>query len=362
MAGAFSQIAGALGGTLSSGFSTIVFFLTRECGARCPFCFNTKKTLPGAAQGGLLTVEEYSKLAANLRGLRQAIFSGGEPFLRKDISEIASALRREAGVRLFSIPTNGMAEGALESVERMARENPGADFNIQVSIDAVGERHDRLRGPGCFKKAVALGRGLLGLQERIANVTFIVGSTVTAETIDDAEPLEEFLLKEYGGRLLYHNIQLDQRLGSCLLADESLREKARPLGSGAGRGGGIFAALIRRLYQRAINRVIIDQAAAGKMLYACLAGRKLAVVLPDGRMAPCEPFVFESRYDRFKPVGLREHGLDPARAMDTDAWRGMLRSIDSRECDACPWSCGTIRSLLDSPAGWPFLLGFGGGR
>lgn len=331
---------------------TMVFFLVDRCNAKCPYCFNTRldhleNHVPVA--GRELTLEEYAVLARNLRGLNQAIFSGGEPFLHPDIDRIAGLLHREAGARLFSIPTNGaLPERVLPKVEAMAAACPGAVFNLQVSLDAVGEKHEAMRRlPGGFAKAVRLGHDLLDLGERLRNVNFVVNTAVLAENLADVRELRAFLKTEFGGRLKYHNLQYDQRLGR----EVDALEEDEPAS-----GGGLFEAAVRRLYIRGVNGVIRRQLAEDRMVYACNAGRKLGVILPTAEFSPCEPFVFEPRYKDFPTLDLRAHGLDPYAAMRTPEWERMLRFIRAKKCAACPWTCAAISSLFYEPVNWPQLL------
>ena len=67
---------------------SLIHFLTNRCNARCSFCFidfedpNTFK--------GELNIEEIEKLTKTLgNSLLNVNFTGGEPFARHDITEIA---------------------------------------------------------------------------------------------------------------------------------------------------------------------------------------------------------------------------------------------------------------------------------
>ena len=67
---------------------SIVHFLTNRCNARCSFCFidfDDPKTFRGE-----LTLDEIDKMTKNMgETLLNVNFTGGEPFARKDIIEIA---------------------------------------------------------------------------------------------------------------------------------------------------------------------------------------------------------------------------------------------------------------------------------
>ena len=84
---------------------SIVHFLTNRCNARCSFCFidfddpNTFKNE--------LSLDEIDKLTKNLgNSLLNVNLTGGEPFARKDITEIAKLYIKNTTVQSMYITTN----------------------------------------------------------------------------------------------------------------------------------------------------------------------------------------------------------------------------------------------------------------
>ncbi len=55
----------------------------------------------------LVTLDEIEKISKSLPGLLHLILTGGEPFLRSDIEEIAGVFYKNSGTKSISIPTNG---------------------------------------------------------------------------------------------------------------------------------------------------------------------------------------------------------------------------------------------------------------
>ncbi|MDP6528318.1 MAG: radical SAM protein [Gemmatimonadota bacterium] len=102
-----------------------------------------------------LPPEFYSRLPGSLRNLN---ISGGEPFMRDDLPEIAAVLRARLGSPRIVISTNGMLTDKI--VEQSLEMAPVA---IRVSIDGVGEVHDKIRNvEGCFERVVETVRRLQG--------------------------------------------------------------------------------------------------------------------------------------------------------------------------------------------------------
>ncbi len=104
-------------------------------------------------------------------------FEGGEPLLRRDVGEIL----REAHARFHtSLVTNGwLLAGRLPEIA------PHLDL-LFVSLDGIGETHDRLRGiPRSFERAV---QGIRASREQVPT---IISHTVTRENLDEAERVVE---------------------------------------------------------------------------------------------------------------------------------------------------------------------------
>ena len=62
-----------------------IFFVTSACNARCAHCFYWKNL---NHQKQDLTFGEISKMVESMPPFGQVLFSGGEPFLRKDLVKI----------------------------------------------------------------------------------------------------------------------------------------------------------------------------------------------------------------------------------------------------------------------------------
>jgi len=119
----------------------LVFFVTNRCNLRCRHCFYPINTEPKE-----LTLDEITNFT-NKNRFSQIILTGGEPFLRNDIIDIAKIFLNK-GCRI-NIDTNGTFP---ERVGAFIKEIPSAVF--QISIDGNEELHDKIRGNGSYKKAM----------------------------------------------------------------------------------------------------------------------------------------------------------------------------------------------------------------
>lgn len=364
---------GLTAGVLRPGrLSYLVLFVTGDCNAKCPDCFNV--LLPHLSKGDPparrppLTLEEYGAVAARLSPLFQVVLSGGEPFLREDLDAVVRIFYARAGARLFSIPTNAsLPDRVVRQLDRMAALCPDATFNLIVSLDARGRKHDELRRlPGGFDKAVSLCGAVLGLKARRGNINLVVSTAVTERNLDGVPELIRFLRDALPSEGWHHNIQYDQRSVSRLALDPALRRKVREVESlaASGRGGGLWGRLIARWYVGWINALILSRLAREGGTYRCAAGRKLAVIMPDGAASPCEPFVFEDRYRALPRFDIRRYRCDYGELRRDPAYARLLRFIDEGKCAACAWSCAATASVAYDWRNWslPFTAAASFGR
>ena len=211
-----------------------------------------------------------------------------------------------------------------------------------------------------FEKAMDIVHDLIALSRINPNINVVVNTTVTEHNIDDVPELQSHLEDVLGADRPPHNLLYDQRLGHNLLSDPQTRAKIEVIEETARRAAAQRSSLTERLIERyyvgAVNAVVLRQLAARKMIYRCNAGRKLIVVLPDGRVSPCEPFIFEDRYAHLPTFNLRDYDLDYPKVLADPRFEPLLATIDSCMCAPCPWTCSALSSLLYSPRNWPLLF------
>src|SRR4051812_32204564 len=82
----------------------LTLFITTTCNMKCKHCFVidelNKKT-------DLLTVEEIRLMARHIPYMQRVHISGGEPFTRKDLSDVVIAISNEWNAGVVCIPNNG---------------------------------------------------------------------------------------------------------------------------------------------------------------------------------------------------------------------------------------------------------------
>ena len=129
--------------------------LTDRCNFRCVYCMPAEG-VPWLAKDDLLTFEEIEdvvRAAIDLHGIRRFKLTGGEPTVRRGLTDLVRRLRKIAGVEDLSMTTNGFS---LVDLARPLRES-GLD-RVTVSADSL--RPDRFRAITRTGDLAAVLRGI----------------------------------------------------------------------------------------------------------------------------------------------------------------------------------------------------------
>ncbi len=184
-----------------------------QCNARCKTCLHWQ----GKPDPTILSTAEGKALIQQLAesGLLNLCFTGGEPLLRKDLTELIRYAKSQG--LSASLLTNG-----LLITERRARDlvNSGLD-TVFISLDAAEPRlNDELRGlPGYFDLALTAIDNLKAMR-RNGGPDIIIKATVTRKNVRQLVPLAE-LARTKG--IEGFSFQLAQRLEKAgLVVDKAL--------------------------------------------------------------------------------------------------------------------------------------------
>ena len=157
------------------------------CNIACTHCFISSS--PTNRSHAMLSLADVERRLAEARelGVREYYFTGGEPFLNRDMLPILEATLRQGPATVL---TNGML--LKPDVCRRLRELFDASehsLDLRVSLDGFDrESHDAIRGEGVWDKVMI---GLRNLAEVGLNPVITV--TTVAEGVETSEGRARFL-------------------------------------------------------------------------------------------------------------------------------------------------------------------------
>jgi len=173
---------------------SVVHFLTNRCNARCSFCFidfdnpNTFKNE--------LTLNEIEKLTKSFgSSLLNVNLTGGEPFARKDIIDIAKLYIRNSTIQSIYITTNASLPDRIENfVKEIDKLEEDVELTFQISIDDFPEKHNKVRKiENLFENCIDT---YFRLKKFTKNVNPVVSITVNHENCDDIKNIYDYLVNK----------------------------------------------------------------------------------------------------------------------------------------------------------------------
>ncbi|MDD5085283.1 MAG: radical SAM protein [Candidatus Omnitrophica bacterium] len=248
----------------------VSFEVTNSCNADCLHCDKG-----GIVKENTLTPREYRELAAKLHPPFAQI-SGGEPLLRKDIIDVARAIKQADGLPYLIFVTNGY----LLTKERYLALREAGVNQFSVSLDFPDSRHDSFRKlPGLYGRLsetipeiARLGHGDLVLNTAITkgNLPHLLDIVKRAEEWGVGISFSAYSILRTGSR--DHTIErpdelnlLDRQIGTLIRWKKEGRNIRNPVS--------ILRKTLRFFKEGEVP--------------CCRSGIRFLLVTPEGHFRPC---------------------------------------------------------------------------
>ncbi len=324
-----------------------------RCNSRCLTCNIWKK------REDELTIDEWDRV---LRSLGRAPYwftlSGGEPFMYRHIVELAQLAYDHCQPGIINIPTNSLLYRQIpEQVARIARYCRHSQVVINLSLDGVGQEHDRIRGvPGNSEKFEANYAALRTLD--LPNLSIGVHSVISNFNVDNVAALFDYAFglqpDSYITEIAEQRVELDT-VGLDITPDaerygRAIDQLIARLTAHKFRGLARVTEAFRIEYYRLVKRILVEKT----QVIGCYAGWASAQIYADGTVWPC---------------CVRADSMGKLRKVDYDfraVWFSpqaarIRRSIYHQECH-CPLANASYTNMLHHPptlfkVGWRVLRG-----
>ncbi|OPY69990.1 MAG: Cyclic pyranopterin monophosphate synthase [Syntrophorhabdaceae bacterium PtaU1.Bin034] len=276
--------------------------ITHRCIARCLMC-NIWRIPPEIED---LSVEDWLVFLdqPTLGRLKELDVTGGEPFVRDDLTELFAGISRLkqtalTQLRSVAITTNGflterVVAGTVAAASMM-RES-GLDLVVVLAMDAIGEIHDRIRNvKNGWQKLNATIQDLMGLRQSHPNLILGLKTTILPLNVNQLEDIARYA-DEHG---------LFTIISPCIVtagryANEGLGESLRFSNEDIRRMIRFYEGpVFRWSYHRS---VLLDLLKGGSVRKPCSAGFNYFFVRSTGDVYPC-PLIKE-RLGNFKETPL----------------------------------------------------------
>ena len=260
--------------------------LLYTCNSRCKTCNVWKKSAEN------LKLWEYKKIFKSIgKSPYWITFSGGEPFLRKEIVEICKAAYDICKPKIINIPTNGLlTDTIVKKVNLLASSCPKTNIVINLSIDGIEKQHDEIRQiPGNYEKVIKTYKKLKKLQYK--NLSIGIHSVISKFNVESFSSIATHLMNlkpdSYITEIAEHRVELD-----TIEADISPKPVAyksavdfliHRIKHSKFAGMNKITQAFRIEYYEMVKKILRDKT----QIIPCYAGIASVQISPDGHVWPC---------------------------------------------------------------------------
>jgi len=335
---------------------TLTYSVTNKCQSQCLTCkiWRVYREHPERAEQEL-NLDEIERLFRSIGHIYFFNISGGEPFLRDDLPDIVGIALDALTPRIIHIPTNAlMPERIADMVEkillRMKSRAPETPLTVKPSLDAVGEKHDEIRGvPGNFDKVLQTIELLKHLSRTYPALHVEAGTVISKYNLDEVDELTRFVsrlgIESYRHEIAEERAEFYNRNDGITPTAEEYAKLAKQFAQSI-RGGLKGKRRLTRLTE-SLRIVYYDLAARivreGRQVVPCYAGISNAHLDPYGELWPCCVLGYD------KPLGnLRTADFDFDRVWHSPQAQQVRQFIRRGGC-ACPLANQAYSNILLSP-------------
>ncbi len=307
----------------------LILHVTNNCNFRCKHCFidfNHKRDLK---------LPVYQDLGRQVKKLFWLDIGGGEPFLRKDLSQIITAFPAS----VIGIPSNGSLPDLMEEQLIKIKEISDAEIVLSLSLDGLRDTHDDIRGqPGNWDQIWQTFERL----QQLEGVSIKITTVITQQNFDKIIPLMQEVRRhkpDFHSVILLRGDTMDENTALPEISDlRKIAPSIFKILSTYDYGKNALSARILRNYHKYLWQTSLATIEQKTQIIPCLAGKAHRVVWGNGDVASCEmlPSVGNILKQSWQEIET------------SPAFIQQVQSIENKEC-ACTHNCAMLDSIFFNP-------------
>lgn len=269
------------------------YSVTWRCNASCKMCSIWQKE--DVSEMRIAEIEKTFRAIPSITGVR---ITGGEPFLRDDLSAIVDCINKNTRSAAIFITTNGILTDKVVSFFEDVRYKT---IRLKISLNGYGKTNDEVMGQaGAFQKTVATIERLKSVQCKYGFYLGINHTIFNRASYEDSRRIR-LLCKNYGlsympcfaygevplytGRIHADRIKdpMTERFGS--FGKEELNEILHDLIPAADSIDSRWEKIFKKYYLNGLyKRLVLGKYAPGSR---CVVLKNHIRILPDGSVPVC---------------------------------------------------------------------------
>jgi len=320
-----------------------IVYVDGRCNMHCSFCCYAAMD---ARNSSNIMPSDWGNTFKRAKSLLHLTITGGEPFLRKDLTEIISEIINSSGVPRVSIKSNGFyLKRIKEYIPELIKRHKNTEFTLSISLDGPKDIHDKVREfKGAYDKVVETINTMEKYRKE-KNFFLRLASVLTTETKDFLPGLLNQTEKwpiDFHEVILVRDIPDDEQFELKEIYKE-LSEKQQKKSSVAWRKG-FNGKIFDKLYKETIKR--LDK---NKNHSPCVAGSRFVEIFPDGVVRGCEV----EKLWNISSIGKVEKTNDIVDILNSKKAKDFSKI--AKDC-SCTFECANAISTVYDTKNWPSLI------
>jgi len=313
---------------LRNRLTELTYFTTNTCNMKCKHCFVMDEL--NSEIEPLLSVEEIIKMGKYIPNMQRVHLGGGEPFIRKDMSELVVALSQNWKTGVICIPTNGwFTENIIKTIEAFGEHGYGT-LRVHFSINSfIPEDMDNFtQVKNSFKRWRESVEQAKIVSEKYDNITLVALTTYNEYNqqyfiklidylIDDIK-MDDFsfqLVRKHGDYRPYLDVDGFDKAIQYFFKHKS-KDKA-----------------LLKAFRSLIREETLEYYKNPKYTTPCMASTTRVVMSPSGEIYPCEKLGYPN-LDREKYLmgSIRDFDYDITKLLKNRESNKIRDNILLNEC------------------------------
>ena len=320
-----------------------IVYVDGRCNMHCSFCCYAAMD---ARNSSNIMPSDWGHTFKRAKSLLHLTITGGEPFLRKDLTEIISEIINSSGVPRVSIKSNGFyLKRIKEYIPELIKRHKNTEFTLSISLDGPKDIHDKVREfKGAYDKVVETINTMEKYRKE-KNFFLRLASVLTTETKDFLPGLLKQTEKwpiDFHEVILVRDIPDDEQL--------KLKEIYRQLSENQQKKAseswkkGFNGKMFDKLYKETIKRL-----EKNKNHSPCVAGSRFVEIFPDGVVRGCEV----EKLWNISSIGKVEKTKDIVDILNSKKAKDFSKI--AKDC-SCTFECANAISTVYDTKNWPSLV------
>ena len=344
--------------------SYFIFYPTSRCNLTCSHCFYHDSLNKKMNE---LSLEEIDAFTKTMDPLLSLILTGGEPYLRHDLDQIARIFYENTKTPIITIPSNGWYLDKMQKqITNIMEWCPELILNQLISIDGLKDDHDKIRmkglnkgsgAKGSFDKALDAIKLVKELQKEFGRINLGIATTFTSENqhkmkdiikgiyeIAKPDNITIALVRGDPKEKVNENLNINLYREAVEFRNNLFYSK-KMTGHAKFKGNKIATA----------GRVILNEKVqeiyeTGEYQMPCYAGNLSGVMYPEGQVHPCEIL------DKSHMIGnIRDFKLNFRNLWLSHKAKKEVNFIRKTKC-FCTHECFNSVNILFNPKFYPRLI------